>query len=266
MRANLFPNVVVNGETVPSAVVAAEAQNHAAPAGKPGLAWRRAADAVAIRVLLRQEAERRGLRAVPRITGPGRVESEEEALIRGLLEQAVVAAAPSVEAVRAEYDARPDRYATAPLREVSHILFAADPADAEADRQAHAAAVETAGLALGDPARFAALARARSDCPSAAQGGALGQLRPGDVVPEFDAALETMQQGEVSAEPVRTRHGWHVIRLDALAPSRRLPFETAAPKIAVAMEKAAWARAARGFVADLASRAEIEGAAPGRAC
>ena len=35
--AALFPDLVVNGETVPAAVVAAEAQNHEAPKGKPGV-------------------------------------------------------------------------------------------------------------------------------------------------------------------------------------------------------------------------------------
>ena len=52
----LFPDLVVNGETVPAAVIAAEAQNHDGPKGKPGIAWRKAANAVAIRTLLLQEA------------------------------------------------------------------------------------------------------------------------------------------------------------------------------------------------------------------
>lgn len=38
MNAALFPDLVINGETVPHAVVASEAQNHDAPKGKPGLA------------------------------------------------------------------------------------------------------------------------------------------------------------------------------------------------------------------------------------
>ncbi|NNF92660.1 MAG: peptidase, partial [Boseongicola sp.] len=35
MNTTLFPDLVVNGETVPHSVVAAETQNHSAPAGKP---------------------------------------------------------------------------------------------------------------------------------------------------------------------------------------------------------------------------------------
>ena len=79
MGATLFPDLVVNGEVVPHAAVAAEVQNHDAPKGKPGNAWRKAANAVAVRTLLLQEARRRGLSAEPAEVGPGRFETEEEA-------------------------------------------------------------------------------------------------------------------------------------------------------------------------------------------
>ena len=36
----LFPDLTVNGETIASVAITAEAQHHNAPAGKPGLAWR----------------------------------------------------------------------------------------------------------------------------------------------------------------------------------------------------------------------------------
>ena len=40
MNMALFPAVVVNGETISPAAIAAEAQNHSAPRAKPGIAWR----------------------------------------------------------------------------------------------------------------------------------------------------------------------------------------------------------------------------------
>jgi len=98
-----------------------------------------------------------------------------------------------------------------------------------------------------------------SGCPSKKMGGFLGQMRPGDTVREFEAVLSSMSEGEIS-EPVLTRYGYHVIRLDALAEGKVLPFETVAPKIAEAMEKAAWARATRDYVAGLLEAAEISGA------
>ena len=45
----LLTDVTVNGEVIPAALIAAEAQNHPAPPGKPGLAWRAAAEALAVR-------------------------------------------------------------------------------------------------------------------------------------------------------------------------------------------------------------------------
>ena len=130
MAAPLFPDLVVNGETVPHAVVAAEVQNQTAPRGKPGIAWRKAANAVAVRTLLLQEARRRGLAPEPAEVGPGRFESGEEALIRALLEQAVEIEAPDEDAVRAEWARDPSRFRAPPLWEVSHILVACDPRDA----------------------------------------------------------------------------------------------------------------------------------------
>ena len=95
MNAALFPDLIVNGELVPHALIAAEAQNHHAPRGKPGIAWRKAANAIAIRTLLLQEARRRGVEARPAELGPGRFETEEEALIRGLLDTAVAVEPPA---------------------------------------------------------------------------------------------------------------------------------------------------------------------------
>jgi len=260
MNAALFPDLVVNGETVPHTAVAAEVQNHDAPKGKPGIAWRKAANAVAVRTLLLQEARRRGLRPAPAEVGPGRFETDEEALIRGLLEAAVGVETPTEAAIRAEWDRDPARFRAPPLWEVSHILVACDPRDAAASAAARARAVDLAQQALANPRRFAHLASEASDCGSKASGGALGQLGPGETVPEFEAALRRLSEGRITPDPVLTRHGWHVIRMDAVAEGAVLPFEAVRKKISEAMEKAAWARAARSFVNQLVASAEISGA------
>ena len=260
MNATLFPDVVVNGETIPSAVIAAEAQNHTAPRDKPGIAWRKAAQALAIRALLLQEARARGLVPDPIELAPGRFETGDEALIRALLDQALTIAPVTEEAVRAEWAKDPDRYRSTPLWDVSHILCACDPRD-DADR-AMAAARALALLARldGDASGFAAAAARESDCGSRASGGHLGQLGPGDTVPEFEAALRSLTEGAISAAPVLSRHGWHILRLNAIAPGQVLPFDTVRPRIAQALEKVAWARASRDFIETLARGAQITGA------
>ncbi|PVB62371.1 peptidylprolyl isomerase [Labrenzia sp. 011] len=253
-------SLVVNGEKVPHAVVAAETQNHEAPKGNPGIAWRKAANAVAIRTLLLQEARSRGIVADPQEVGPGRFETEEEALIRGLLERVIDVPLPDQSDIRLEWEKNPARFRAPPLWEVSHILCACDPRDEAGRTKALARAAGILEVALGDPKGFASLAARESDCGSKASGGALGQLGPGDTVPEFEAALRQLAEGEITAEPVLTRHGYHIIRMDALGEGQVLPFEAVREKIAEAMEKTAWARQARRFVDQLVKAAEIEGA------
>tara|TARA_R110002096_G_scaffold191176_1_gene372555 strand:- start:242 stop:1039 length:798 start_codon:yes stop_codon:yes gene_type:complete len=260
MNASLFPDVVVNGETVPHRMVAAEAQNHTGPRDKPGIAWRKAANAVAVRTLLLQTARQRGMTPDPQEVGPGRFETDEEALIRALLETAVETEAPSDTTVRAEWARDPTRFRTPPLWEVSHILCACDPRDEAAQQLAHTRALALTADALANPGKFSALASRESECGSKTAGGALGQLGPGETVPEFEAALRTLAEGQITAEPVLTRHGWHIIRLDALAEGRVLPFEAVRDKIAEALEKAAWTKAARAFIGRLVGNATISGA------
>jgi peptidyl-prolyl cis-trans isomerase C len=260
MNAALFPDLIVNGELVPHALVAAETQNQEAPKGKPGIAWRKAANAVAIRTLLLQTAVARGVTPDRQEVGPGRFETDEEAQIRGLLEQAVSVTPPNAEEIKAEWQKDPFRFRTPPLWEASHILCACDPRDAEAREKALARITAIAAFLAGDPKGFAALAARESECGSKDSGGALGQLGPGDTVPEFEAVLRTLSEGETTSEPVLTRHGYHIIRLDALAEGQVLPFEAVRSKIAEAMEKAAWAKEARDFVDQLVKGADIEGA------
>jgi peptidyl-prolyl cis-trans isomerase SurA len=61
-------------------------------------------------------------------------------------------------------------------------------------------------------ASFADMARQYSDDPSAAKGGDLGWISPGDTVPEFESTMNTLQPGQIS-EPVQTPFGWHLIEV-----------------------------------------------------
>lgn len=259
MSKPLFDDVFVNGEQIPVATIAAEAQNHAAPKGKPGLAWRAAARALVIRSLLLQEAARRGLAPDPVEVGPGKFETEEEALIRAVMEAEIAPPPPTEEELRAAWASNPARFTSPPLWEVSHILIAADPGDAAACARALKTAQGLAEEARRPGARFAQLAADNSACDSRNNGGALGQLGPNDTVPEFEAALKRLDEGEVSAEPIKTRFGYHVIRMDAVAPGRPLPFDAVRAHLAEALEKAAWIHAARAFTDRLVARAEVTG-------
>ncbi len=61
-------------------------------------------------------------------------------------------------------------------------------------------------------ADFGELARLQSDDPSAARGGDLGWVTPGDVVPEFEHAMDALKPNQISA-PFKTPFGWHIVQV-----------------------------------------------------
>ncbi len=61
-------------------------------------------------------------------------------------------------------------------------------------------------------ARFEALAKDFSTCPSKSKGGDLGWFGPGKMVKEFEQACEKLSPGRLSPV-VRTQFGFHIIKL-----------------------------------------------------
>ena len=257
LAQNLRKVVSVNGVVVRHDEISREAQNHPAPT--PIAAWTAAARALAVRELLLQEARRIIVEAEPMTDGEGRTETAEEASIRALVERKVSTPAPDEVACRRYYQHNLQRFRSADLYEAAHILIAARPGD----RAAYAATrteAEAVTAALRDaPERFSDLAREHSACPSKAVGGNLGQLSPGDTAPEFDAALRAMAPGEITATPVPSRFGHHVIRLDRRIEGRQLPFECVQERIADYLVDRARRMGIAQFVARLTVRAEITG-------
>ncbi|SOH92793.1 peptidyl-prolyl cis-trans isomerase C [Monaibacterium marinum] len=84
--------------------------------------------------------------------------------------------------------------------------------------------------ALNEGGDFATLAAERSTGPSGPNGGELGWFGPGQMVPEFDAAVQALEVGTVS-EPVETQFGWHVIVVNETRLSPLPPLEQIQPEI-----------------------------------
>jgi len=61
-------------------------------------------------------------------------------------------------------------------------------------------------------ADFGQLAQKYSEDGSAPNGGKLGWMSPGELVPTFEQAMNKLNIGEVS-DPVRTEFGWHLIQV-----------------------------------------------------
>lgn len=253
----LFSEVRVNGVEILPEAIAREIQHHPAPDAET--AWAEAARALAVRELLLQEARRLGLDPEPECDDAGRVEADEDALVRQLLEQEIEAELPGESECRRYYEGHPARFHTPDLFEASHILIepAGDDEAAWLDAQQRARAI--AASVGDDPAGFAAAARACSGCASAQQDGSLGQIRRGELVPAVQQGLEALSDGVTGREPVRSRFGWHILRLQRRIPGHTLPFEIVRSKIADMLEARSWSVAAGRYVARLAERGEVAG-------
>jgi peptidyl-prolyl cis-trans isomerase C len=111
-----------------------------------------------------------------------------------------------------------------------------------------------------DPDRFADLAVELSNCPSGQHGGNLGQIGRGDTVPEFERAIFRLGANGILRELVKTRHGFHIVAIDASIPGKSLPFDAVEERIAARLRAAVEEQALRQYVSILAGRAEISGA------
>ena len=82
-------------------------------------------------------------------------------------------------------------------------------------------------------------------------------MRKGDTNAEVERALATMDVGAITL--VRSRHGYHVLRLDDRAPAAELPLEQAKGWIAEHLKKTSKRRAIAQYLRLLAAGAKIEG-------
>ena len=101
--------------------------------------------------------------------------------------------------------------AIVPQTEARHILI--KPSEIMTDEQARdlAASLKARAEAGED---FADLAREYSeDIGSAQEGGELGWVSPGQMVPEFQQAMDNTAVGQIS-DPVRTQFGWHILKVE----------------------------------------------------
>ena len=251
--------VVVNGIEIPERAIAAEMQHH--PAERLEAARAAATRALVVRELLLQEARRLGIVEGDPLPAEGEdaAETPEEAILRTLVSREVKVPTPDEAACRRYYETHPQEMRTPDLFEARHILIAADPRDPAALAQAKAMATSIIDIVAREPGRFAALAAERSDCPSKAQGGMLGQVASADVVPEFATFLEALAEGQLSPVPVVTRYGVHVLRLERRIAGRELPYESVRARVADYLADTVWRRAIGQYVRILAGRARIDG-------
>jgi len=258
-RAAQRTRVSVNGVVIPPDVVAREAQYH--PAETPLAAWREAARALATRELLLQEAHRLALAADPQSDEGDRRETNEEALIRAVVEQAVTTPDPDEATCRRYYERNRSRFRSPDIFEAAHILIAARPDQDDPLADARQKSKDILAVLDQRPDAFGELAAACSACPSGQAGGNLGQITRGDTTPEFEAALLALSPGKTTQEPVATRYGLHIIRLDRRVDGNALPFGAVHQRIAAYLAERSRRQVIAQYLARLASCAQIAGIA-----
>ena len=124
----------------------------------------------------------------------------------------------SDERLRAEYDSQIALYPPMEYR-ASHILLAT---------QGEAVDVINA---LDNGGNFEELAKERSTGPTGPTGGDLDWFSPTQMVPEFSDAVEKLENGSYTNEPVQTQFGWHVIMRTDSRESTPPPFESSTQEL-----------------------------------
>lgn len=202
--------------------------------------------ALILRNVLQQEADKLGL------------QGDEETRISALLDKAIRVPEPTQEECLSHYQRFPQHFRKGQIAEVSHILYQVTPqVDLEALR-AHALA--QLAVLQADPSQFVAIAKAQSNCPSGQQGGNLGQMTPGQMVPEFDAAVWKAVPQALIPALVETRFGLHIVALGNKDDGVLVPFEVAFASIATALQQRSFEQALQEYLRQLVQQADIRGA------
>jgi peptidyl-prolyl cis-trans isomerase C len=214
--------------------------------------------------LLRQEAVRQGLLPpLPVLDAPVLTAQDQQA-IQSMLDEQVPLKMPSEDECSRYYEAHRSRFAEGRQVHVRHILFAVTDG---LDVHALAVRAEKALLELArrgvPPERFAQLARELSNCPSAAQGGDLGWLAPGDcaeeLANEFFEQKDSLHGMGVHPRLVHSRFGLHIVEVLARKHGRQLGYEQVRERIAMDLAQRSRATALHQYIRLLAGKALVEG-------
>ncbi|WP_366658173.1 peptidylprolyl isomerase [Fodinicurvata sp. EGI_FJ10296] len=251
------PTVRVNGVEIEKTAITREIQHHPAPSASD--AMQAATHALVVRELLLQQADRLEISADPQTDDDGRRETDDDSRIRQLLDREVTVPAPTEAECRRYYDVNRSRFSSPDIYEPAHILFPARVSDGQAYQAAIAAAAAAIEELTAQPERFETMARDLSACPSASSGGNLGQITQGQTTPEFEEAVMAMTPGTIAKEPVMSKYGVHVIRLDRRIDGQQLPFDLVKDEIADYLADRVFQRAVHQYISILAGQAAIEG-------
>jgi peptidyl-prolyl cis-trans isomerase C len=133
--------------------------------------------------------------------------------------------------IRLFYEMHHDRFEQAETRSARHILITVNPDFAENTSEAALERITEIGQKLGNRSnRFGKFASRYSECPTAMDGGKLGEVQTGQLFPELDSLLFSMNQDDIS-QPVESEMGFHILWCEKIKPSKRVPLSLAQDRI-----------------------------------
>ncbi len=245
---DIAPGITVNGIHITTEVINEEVQYNPAPSYFD--AKYQAMQALVIRELLCQEAANNNI-AVDA--------NDPDGAIDELLEGALKITVHDENELAEYYEQNKQRFVTSPLLQVSHILYLAPPEDDAGYAEAKLKAEIALKRIQKSPELFESIAKSESACSTSGEGGRLGQISKGQTMPMFEAALMDMGEGDLSAAPVATEVGYHIIKVHKRAEGKQLPYDAVAEKIAEYLEAESWNNAFNKYIKFLADKADISG-------
>ena len=170
--------------------------------------------------------------------------------------------------IKQYYEQHPGEFHVPETRRASHILLRLPPDANETQVQQARKKAEELEKQIKAGKSFEELARKFSQDPgSAAKGGDLGFFEKDKMIKPFADKTFSMKEGQVS-EPVRTRFGFHIIKLVKIKPARDKSLKEVRPLIARKIrdkktEKILWDEANRAYdqIMDMGSLEAYAGSA-----
>ncbi|HTQ25057.1 MAG TPA: peptidylprolyl isomerase [Candidatus Binataceae bacterium] len=137
----------------------------------------------------------------------------------------------SPDEVKAYYDTHHSEFAVGKESfKVAQILIALPPNPTPQQVAAAQTKADSIRKQLAGGADFGKLARQYSDDDSKSQGGELGDFSRGDMIDAIQNAIDQMKVGDIS-QPIRTEHGFHIVKLEAHEQTGTKPFSEVAGEI-----------------------------------
>jgi nitrogen fixation protein NifM len=161
-----------------------------------------------------------------------------ELLVEAILEKVGTRAALVSDIdVELYYQYHPDQFRRPETRRARHILVTLNDDLPDNTRPAAQSRIEAIAARLArDPKRFEEQAMKHSECPTALQGGLLGEVPRGQLYPELDAALFEMHEGGVS-KILESPMGLHLLRCETITPAAVLTLKEARGPIRTLLEQ-----------------------------